>query len=65
MSSASYFPHLALFPVPGVAAEARKYFTSLKQCGAALDSPDSLTLAQLVGQGLKKRADMELAKLGQ
>jgi len=49
----------------GDAAQARKYFTSLKQCGAALDSPDCLRLVQLVGQGMKTRADTELAKIGQ
>lgn len=49
----------------GDAAQARKCFTSLKQCGTALDSPDSLRLVQLVGQGFKKMADTEMAKLGQ
>jgi hypothetical protein len=49
----------------GDAAQARKCFTSLKQCGTALASPDCLSLVQLVGQGLIKRADTELAKLGQ
>ena len=49
----------------GDAAQARKVFTSLKQCGTALASPDCLSLVQLVGQGLIKRADTELAKIGQ
>ena len=49
----------------GDTAQARKYFTSLKQCGTALDSPDCLRLVQLVGQGFKKRADTELAKIAQ
>jgi hypothetical protein len=49
----------------GDAAQARKCFTSLKQCGTALASPDCLSLVQLVGQGLVKRADTELAKIGQ
>jgi hypothetical protein len=49
----------------GDAAQARKCFTSLKQCGTALDSPDCLRLVQLVGQSLKKRADAELAQIGQ
>ena len=49
----------------GETAQARKYFTALKQCGAALDSPDRLRLVQLVGQGLKKTAEAELTKLGQ
>jgi len=44
---------------------ARKYFTSLKQFGEALDSPDSLATVKLVGQRVKKNADDELAKLGQ
>jgi len=44
---------------------ARKHFNSLKQCGAALNSPDGLRLVQLVGQGLQKLADAELAKIGQ
>lgn len=49
----------------GDAAQARKYFTSLKQCGEALDSPDSLRIVQLVGQGFKRIADTELAKIPQ
>ncbi|MGD0744442.1 MAG: hypothetical protein ABSA45_04725 [Verrucomicrobiota bacterium] len=49
----------------GDTAQARMCFTSLKQCGTALDSPDCLIIVRLVGQGLKKRADTELAKLGQ
>lgn len=49
----------------GDAAQARKCFTALKQCGTALASPDCLSLVQLVGQGLIKRADTELAKIGQ
>jgi hypothetical protein len=47
----------------GDTAQARKYFTSLKKCGAALDTPSSLALVRLVGQGIKKRADTELAQL--
>jgi hypothetical protein len=46
-------------------AQARKHFTSLKQCGDALDGPQSLAVVKLVGQTLKKMADTELAKLGQ
>jgi hypothetical protein len=49
----------------GDAAQARKYFTSLKQCGTALDSPDRLSLVQFVGQAFKKMSDKELAKIGQ
>jgi hypothetical protein len=48
----------------GDAAQARKCFTALKQCGTALSGPDCLSLVQLVGQGLIKRADTELAKIG-
>lgn len=48
----------------GDAAQARKCFTSLKQCGTALDSPDRLLLVQFVGQAFKKLADAELAKVG-
>ena len=46
-------------------AQARKYFTALKQCGSALDSPDCLSLVQLVGKAFKKMADAELAKIPQ
>ena len=42
---------------------ARKYFTALLTCGEALDTSDSLAIVKLVGQGMKKRADAELAKL--
>jgi len=49
----------------GDTALARKHFTSLKQCGTALDSPDCLSLVQLVGKGFKKTADTELAKIPQ
>ena len=46
-------------------AQARKHFTSLEQCGEALESSDTLLIVKLVGKGLKKMADTELAKLGQ
>ena len=49
----------------GDTAQARKHFTSLKQCGTALDSPDCLSLVQLVGKAFKKMADTELAKIPQ
>jgi hypothetical protein len=49
----------------GDPARARKDFTALKQCGAALDGQGAVRLVQLVGQSLKKRADAELSKLGQ
>jgi len=47
------------------AAQARKYFTSLKQCGTALESPDCMQLVQLVGKAFVKMADTELTKMGQ
>jgi hypothetical protein len=46
-------------------AQARKCFTSLKQCGEALDGPDSLLLVRQVGKALKTMAGEELAKLEQ
>jgi hypothetical protein len=49
----------------GDTAQARKCFTSLKQCGTALDNADRLRIVQLVGQALKKMADTEPAKGGQ
>jgi hypothetical protein len=49
----------------GDTAAARKDFTAVKACGMALDNPKCLTLVQLVGQALKKSADMELAKISQ
>jgi hypothetical protein len=49
----------------GDTAQARKYFTSLKGCGTALDTSNSLALVRLVGQGLKKRADTEMSTLAQ
>ena len=33
----------------GDAAQARKHFAALKECGAALDNPDSLALVRVVG----------------
>jgi hypothetical protein len=49
----------------GDVAQARKYFTSLKQCGTALDTSNSLALVRLVGQGMKKRSDTEMSTLPQ
>ena len=43
----------------GDTAQARKYFTSLKECGTALDSPECLSMVQLVGKAFKKMADTE------
>jgi len=49
----------------GDTVEARKHFTSLKQCGMALEGPDCLRIVQLVGQAFKKMGDAELAKIPQ
>ena len=49
----------------GDTAQARKCFTSLEQCGAALNTPNRGRLVQLVGQAFQKRAKGELAKIGQ
>ena len=49
----------------GDSATARKCFTSLKQCGTVLDSPDCLQLVRFVGQAFKKLADQEMANIGQ
>ena len=43
----------------GDAAQARKYFTSLKECGTALESPDCLQLIQLIGKAFVKMSDDE------
>jgi hypothetical protein len=49
----------------GDTAQARKCFTSLEQCGAALNTTNSSRFVQLVGQAFQKRAKSELAKIGQ
>jgi hypothetical protein len=49
----------------GDATQARKCFISARQFGTALDSPSNLPIVQLVGQGYKKMADKEMAKIGQ
>jgi hypothetical protein len=49
----------------GDIAQARKYFTSLKRCGMALDSPDVMQIVQLTGKAIVKTADKEMAKIGQ
>lgn len=48
----------------GDTAQARKCFTSLEQCGNALET-SSLRLVKLVGQAFQKLAKNELAKFGQ
>ena len=47
----------------GDVAQARKHFAALRECGAALDTSDSLAMVRLVGQGMKKRAETEMSKL--
>ena len=49
----------------GDTALARKYFTSLQQCGTALQSSNCLAIIQLVGKAIKRTGDTELAKIGQ
>ena len=44
--------------------QARKLFASLKQCGAALETPEHLKLLRTVGLTMKNMADRELAKMG-
>jgi hypothetical protein len=44
-------------------ARARKHFDSLKQCGEAIESSDSLLIIKLMGKALKNMADTELAGL--
>jgi hypothetical protein len=44
-------------------AQGVKYFTSLKQCGEALDRPDSSSMVKSTGRLIKKMAEGELAKL--
>jgi hypothetical protein len=47
----------------GDVAQARKHFAALRECGAALDTSDSLAMLRLVGQGMKKRAEEEMSRL--
>jgi len=47
----------------GDSAQARKYFESVKQFGAALESPEYLKIVELAGRGIKQMADTELSKL--
>ena len=47
----------------GDVAQARQHFAALRECGAALDTSDSLAIVRLVGQGMKKRAETEMSKL--
>lgn len=44
-------------------AQAVKTFTSLKDCGEALDRPDSSSIVKLTGRAMKRIAEGELAKL--
>jgi hypothetical protein len=49
----------------GDTAQARKYFTSLQQCGTALESSNCLAIVQLVGKAVRKMGETEMAKVGQ
>jgi len=46
-------------------ALALKHFTALKQFGETLESPDSLAIVKLLGSGMRRAAEKELAKLKQ
>ncbi|HTV47877.1 MAG TPA: hypothetical protein VMG59_05485 [Phycisphaerae bacterium] len=46
-------------------AKAQKYFTSVQQCGTALDSPDCMLIVQLRGHSIIRVADEDLATIGQ
>jgi hypothetical protein len=45
--------------------QARKCFVSLGQFGAAMSEPEHVKLVQMVGLTIKKKADAELANIGQ
>ena len=49
----------------GDTAQARKYFTSLQDFGAAVGGSDSMLIVQLVGKAIQKMGDTELAKVQQ
>jgi hypothetical protein len=49
----------------GDTTQARKCFTSIKQCGTALESPDCMLLVQLVGKAFEQMGISRLAKIGQ
>ena len=49
----------------GDTAQARKYFTSLQDFGAAVGGSDSMLIVQLVGKAIRKMGDTELAKVQQ
>jgi hypothetical protein len=46
-------------------SQARKYFTSVKHCGEALEGPDFALLINQIAKMMKRMADEELGKLGQ
>ncbi len=48
----------------GDVTQARKDFTSVKQFGAALESPDYSLIVQDIGKAFGKMSDTELTKLG-
>jgi hypothetical protein len=47
----------------GDSVQTRKYLESVKQFGAAIDSPEHLKIVELVGRAIKQMADTELSKL--
>ncbi len=49
----------------GDAAQARKCFKALDQCGTALDNPERLDLVRMVGGACKRLASKELAQVAQ
>ena len=49
----------------GDISQAQKYFTSVKQCGTAMESPDCLVIVIMLSQNFKSLADADLAKIGQ
>jgi hypothetical protein len=47
----------------GDQATAERCFNQLKECGQALDGPDSLLLLKMTGQAINKQATGQLAAL--
>jgi hypothetical protein len=47
----------------GDSAQARKYLESVKQFGAAIESPEYFKIVELTGRAIKLLADTELSKL--
>ncbi len=47
----------------GDSEQAKKFLTSLQNCGAALDTPERLKLVRMVGKTMKEMGSNELAKI--